>query len=266
MIGSKTLRVALSAAFVIAFVPGAPAADSNETAGTLRVLSESFEPFLYVNEAGEPAGFEYEILTSFANSEGRELEIVWTDFAGIINALERGDGDVIASTLTVTGERKERVDFSVPYFSTRVVLVQPSGSGLNTVASLVGKTVLTIAGTTYEQILQSLDGISLVYAKTEEEMYERLANGGADALATDSANFLWVGRTFPTLETAQVLSDRQFYGFAVRKGDPLKQRLDDHIREMLEDGSFWLYLQSAFGEVVAENIDDLKAEFLAESP
>lgn len=265
MFRSTTLRVVLCGILAMTFAQDSVAADSEEKAGVLRILSESFEPFLYVNELGAPAGFEYEILASFAASEGLGIEVVWTSFAEAIDALERGDGDVIASTMTITGERKERLDFSVPYFSTRVVLVQRSGTGLNTPASLADKTVLTIAGTTYEQTLKALGGLNIIYAETEEEMYARLSRGDADALATDSANFLWVGRDFPGLETGQVLSDRQFYGFAFRKGDPLRRRLDDHIEKLIADGTFWTYLQEAFGDVVAGHIDDLKKDFLAET-
>jgi len=259
--------VLLAAVITGAFASPAAPDEGTQPAGRVRVLSASFAPFLYAGEDGRPEGFEHDILASFAEANGLDLEIVWVeDFATIFDALQRGDGDLISSTLTITGDRLEKYDFSVPYFSTRVVLVQRVGSGFADPSSLAGKTVLTVAGTTYESILQGLDDVDLHYVPTEEAMYEMLAAGVGDALATDSANFLWVGRNFPNLETGRVLSDRQFYGFALRKGDPLKHKLDNHIEQLVEDGTFWLYLEEAFGDIVADNLEELKRDFLADTP
>jgi polar amino acid transport system substrate-binding protein len=261
-------RVALTAVLVlILFAPGAGAEEGSQERGTLRILSASFPPFMYLDESGAPTGFEHEILASFADANGLELEVVWVeDFSEIFDALERGDGDVIASTLTITNERRERFDFSVPYFSTRVVLVQRRGADLRDPESLRGKTVLTIAGTTYETTLRALGGVNLLFVATEEEMYEDLAGGTADALATDSANFLSVGGSYPNLEAGQVLSERQFYGFAFRKGDPVRQRLDEHLESLIENGTFWEYLKEWFGGVIGNDIDELKQDFLSEGP
>jgi ABC-type amino acid transport substrate-binding protein len=265
MVRSRVLRLALSAVLAAALTASLGADEGGAAAGTLRVLSASFAPFMYPGADGNPTGFEHEILASFAETNGLELEIVWVeDFATIFDALERGDGDLIASTLTITDERRERFDFSEPYFSTRVVLVQRRGAGLNDPASLVGKTALTIAGTTYESTLRALSGVHLQYVATEEAMYEKLAAGVGDVLATDSANFLWVGRNYPNLETGEVLSDRQFYGFAFRKGDPLRQRLDTHLDALIENGTYWKYLRETFGDVVGDSIEDLKEDFLSD--
>jgi ABC-type amino acid transport substrate-binding protein len=268
MIRSTSYRVALTAVLILmTFVPGARADEQGQDKSTLRILSASFPPFMYPDENGAPTGFEHDLLASFAEANGLDLEVVWVeDFSGIFDALERGDGDIIASTLTITDERSRLVDFSVPYFSTRVVLVQRRGAGLGDPASLRGKTVLTIAGTTYETSLRALDGVNLLYVATEEEMYEDLAGGTADALATDSANFLSVGGAYPNLEPGQVLSERQFYGFAVRKGDPLRQRLDEHVERLIENGTYWEYLREWFGEVIGDGFDNLKQDFLPERP
>ena len=125
---------------------------------------------------------------------------------------------------------------------------------------------MTIAGTRYEELLSGIPQLDLTYVATEEEMYATVAAGKADALATDSANFLWVGGHYPDLELAQALSDRESYGMAVRKGDPLKGRLDAHIETLMADDTFWRFVAESFGEIAADSIDDLKQDFLAGSP
>ncbi len=268
MIRSKLCRVALTTVLGITmFAIGVAANETGQDTGPLRILSASFPPFMYPDESGAPIGFEHEILASFADANGFELEVVWVeDFSQIFNALEHGEGDVIASTLTITDERREHFDFSVPYFSTRVVLVQHREAGLRDAASLKGRTIVTIAGTTYESALRALGDVNLVYVATEEEMYETLAAGTADALATDSANFLSVGSAYPDLETGQVLSERQFYGFAFRKGDPVRHLLDQHLEGLIDNGTYWEYLKRWFGGVIGDGFDDLKQDFLSEEP
>jgi ABC-type amino acid transport substrate-binding protein len=262
-------RMALSVCSIVLLIPvcaGAGVADDSGVAegGVLRVLTSDFAPFFHLDEKGQPTGLEQKILASFAEGHDLKLEVVWIeDFSDIIDALLRGEGDVIASTLTITHERSRVVDFSAPYFSTRVVLVQRQGSNLDDLDSLAGKTAVTIAGTRYEEVLSGISELDLTYVVSEEEMYAFLAAGKADALATDSANFLWVGRDHPNLELAQALSDREFYGMAVRKGDPLKRQLDAHIEMLMADETFWNFVAESFGEIVADSIEDIKKEFLA---
>jgi len=267
----KLRRLVLSVSSIILLTvvcAGAGAAGDSEgpDGGVLRVLTTDFAPFFHLDEEGQPTGLEQRILASFTAAHDLKLEVVWVeDFSDIIPALLRGDGDLIASTLTITRERSRMVDFSAPYFSTRVVLVQRQGSNLNDLASLAGKTAVTIAGTTYEEVLGSVPDLELQFVVIEEEMFAAVSSGEADALATDSANFLWVGRDYPGLELAQALSDREFYGMAVRKGDPLKRQLDAHIEKLMEDETFWLFVAESFGEIVADSIDALKEDFLADT-
>ena len=54
-------------------------AEAPEEAPPLRVLSLPTAPFLYLDDAGELRGLEYDLLKAFADSQGRALEIVWAD-------------------------------------------------------------------------------------------------------------------------------------------------------------------------------------------
>jgi ABC-type amino acid transport substrate-binding protein len=69
---------------------------------------------------GTPMGYEYDLLKMLADDLGVELEIVIVnDMNEIFDMLNRGEGDIIADNLTITKEREELVDFTLP----------PSGAG-----------------------------------------------------------------------------------------------------------------------------------------
>ena len=92
--------------------------------GVLRVLTtySSTSYFLY---RGQPMGYEYELLTRFAEYLGVELDIVISNsIDSLFHQLNRGDVDLVAHGLTVTTERMEEVNFTDYLYLSQQVLVQ----------------------------------------------------------------------------------------------------------------------------------------------
>ena len=97
--------------------------------------------FYFRNHLGEPDGLEHQILSYFAESLDRDLEVVWMeDFFELLPAVESGEIDIAAGTITVTPERDQLADFSRSYFPVRVVLVEPIGCDDDTGRRAFGKT------------------------------------------------------------------------------------------------------------------------------
>jgi len=98
--------------------------DSIKARGKLILLTENSAStyFLY---RGQTRGFDYELVKDFARSLGVKLEVrLLSDVDKMFELLNRGEGDLIASNLTVTPERSEIVGFSAPLYTSREVLVQ----------------------------------------------------------------------------------------------------------------------------------------------
>ena len=64
---------------------------------------------------GKVAGFDPDIVVHFCREYGYNVEIVTTDFSGVLPGLVAGIYDIAANTVVITEERKESVNFSVPY-------------------------------------------------------------------------------------------------------------------------------------------------------
>jgi polar amino acid transport system substrate-binding protein len=232
---------------------------------TLRVVTYEWAPFFHHDEQGQVAGLEYDLLRSFAEAQSLQLDVVWKeDFDDVVPTMLNGEADVAAATLTITAERLNRMDFSAPYFPVLLVLVRPIGATESSASDLAGKKIATIAGTTYEQYAEGFADAEIVYVATEEEMFEAVASGKADALATDSPNVLRLGSSYPDLEIVEALSDREFYGLALPRAGPLTGPLTEHIEQLVASGVYWTFLEQAFGSMVADYSDEMKAAFLAD--
>ena len=67
-------------------------------------------------KTGEYVGFDIDVVKAVAAKAGIEVKFVNTPWEGIFNALGQGDRDLLISSITITDERKQTMDFSTPYF------------------------------------------------------------------------------------------------------------------------------------------------------
>ena len=91
--------------------------------GTIRLaISVDNKPIIY-QQGSSYTGFEMELLTMFGQKMGYAFDIEVVPFESIIAGMAAGKYDMGASSLNITPEREENVDFSIPYASFNVVLV-----------------------------------------------------------------------------------------------------------------------------------------------
>lgn len=109
---------------------------------TYKVASNMyFAPFESVDQDGQPVGFDIDLIRAIAAEMGFAVELMNTDWNGIIASLTSGASDMIISAMTITEERKEEVTFSEPYFEATQYVVVREDSEISTLDDLIGKTV-----------------------------------------------------------------------------------------------------------------------------
>ena len=83
-----------------------------------------FKPYEFYRD-GKIVGIDVEMAQAVADILGKELVIEDIQFNAIINAVQSGKADIGVSGMTVTADRLESVDFSIPYAtSTQVIVVR----------------------------------------------------------------------------------------------------------------------------------------------
>jgi polar amino acid transport system substrate-binding protein len=86
-------------------------------------FSELTIPFTYIGENNEAKGYDSELLILFANSIGRGVKITPVEFNAILPAVQSGKADFGAAGISITPEREEMVDFSIPTYTDGLALM-----------------------------------------------------------------------------------------------------------------------------------------------
>jgi ABC-type amino acid transport substrate-binding protein len=118
------------------------------------ITSPDYPPFEYYENQGSTrkiVGFDIDIANYIAKELGFKLEIMETDFGGLIPALQANRADFAMASMNPTPERKQNVDFSLIYYQGRDTIVADKGSKITKLEDLAGKRLGVQLGTTQEQ-------------------------------------------------------------------------------------------------------------------
>lgn len=115
-----------------------------------------YPPFEFRDESGELKGIDVELLEALAKNQNFKYELLELGFRGSLQALDSGEVDAIFSAMTITENRKERYDFSNPYFGTGISLGVEINSNIDSYEDLKGKTVTVKKGTVGSEFVENL--------------------------------------------------------------------------------------------------------------
>ncbi len=185
-------------------------------------------------------GLDVELVRGFAKSLGVELEIhpVTTGYDALLPALVNHQGDLVASSLTVTPKRQEVADFSAPYLKSWVVVAAPFSSKLASLEELAGRKGALMRGSSQLEFLQTVaPDVKILLTDFSLENYAAVKDGEADFTLMDSRSppGQKVSAAYPELKVAFRL--REFgYAMAVRKGSDLLAQLNSYLADLEESG------------------------------
>ena len=238
---SSTIAFILLAAIVVA---GSVTLSSCAKKPTKIVVASdaTWPPMEFVDENKNVVGFDVDLVNEVAKAAGFEVEIKNTAWDGIFAGLAAGNYNAIASSVTITDERKATMDFSEPYVNAgQILVVRKETTGVTTLADLVGKKVGGQIGTTGVIEIGKVAGVEL---KTYDEIglaYQDLANGNIDGVVADSpiaANFALQNPDYKEkLMIVGVPFTDEWLGFAFKKGDEKTLKLfNDGLAKVKSSG------------------------------
>jgi len=242
---------------VVATAPAAApaAAEPASQWPELRVaVDATYKPFTYKTESGELAGFDVDVARALCDELRSECVFVEQAWDGMIPGLQAKKYDVIISSMSITDERKQVVDFTGKYYSTPSCVVVKSALNLGAdAANFEGKKLGVLKASTQEKYaigeLQPA-GATIVPYDAQDQVYLDIKSGRLDGTVADvvevNGGFLSTpdGKEYACSGgRIPVEFDAKYFGIgmgvALRKEDPLLRDALDAAINTIRDNGKW---------------------------
>lgn len=213
-----------------------PTLSAIKTAHTVRLgYRESSPPFSFLDQSGRPIGYSLELFEAIVEEIGVEVDDpnLRIDYVKVtsddrIDAVLQNKIDLECGSTTANAERGKRVAFSPLMFVAGTKLMVPKASSVQSLTDLKGKTIVVTKGTTNEQAIRAADkksalGLNIAVGADHEQSYQMLADGKADAFATDDILLFGLIARHKAQDKFRVTGDYLSYdpyGIMFRKGEP----------------------------------------------
>ena len=229
---------------------GSSSADADNTSAstdgkTLRVAMElAYPPFETKDDAGNPEGLAVDFIRDFGAAYGYDVQIENTAWDGLIPSLQSDKADLVISSMTITDERKQSVDFSDAYAMAQLAILANADSGVASIDDLnqPGKKVAVKTGSTGDvYATKNLTNAEIVRLADESACVTEVVQGKADGFLYDQLTIYRNNQKNPDATEAVFIpfQDAEEWGIAVKKGNTeLLDQLNAFIAQSKTDGEF----------------------------
>jgi glutamate/aspartate transport system substrate-binding protein len=196
---------------------------------------EASPPFSYLDQATRPIGYSLELckaITEEISAEVAETNLT-IDYVKVtpetrIPAVLNNKIDLECGSTTASPDRARRVAFSPTIYIAGTKLMVPIASAVSGITDLKSKTIVVTRGTTNERAIEIANkksslGLTVVATTDHEQSYQLLADGKAQAFATDDILLYGLIARHSAQDAFKVVGEflsYDPYGIMFRKGDP----------------------------------------------
>ncbi|MBK7547620.1 MAG: ABC transporter substrate-binding protein [Rhodoferax sp.] len=213
-------------------------------------IDPTYEPFTFKTPDGKPTGFDVDIANAVCEQVKRKCVFVEQVWDSMIPGLQAKKYDVIISSMSITEDRLKVVDFTDKYYNTPSKIVVKNDIKFTDLASLKGKKIGVLKGSTQEKYANAelkKAGVVVTPYEAQDQVYLDIKAGRLDGTVADvlevQGGFLSkpegkdYGLVGPELYIPKYFGTGA--GFAIRKGDAaLKGELNGAIKAIRANGTY----------------------------
>ncbi|MCK6206455.1 transporter substrate-binding domain-containing protein [Bacillus infantis] len=190
-------------------------------------------------------GYDVEIAKKIADGLGKELEIVKTEWDGLVPALTSGKIDAIIAGMSPTAERKETIDFSENYYNSQLVMVVKKGGKYENATSLNdfnGAKITAQLNTFHYSVIDQIDGVSKETAMDnfpamrvalESGIIDGYVSERPEAVSASAANDNFAMVDFE--EGFETSEDDTAIAVGLEKGSELTEQINEILKGISEE-------------------------------
>jgi len=188
-------------------------------------------------------GFEIDLMEALGKKLNRKPVFEQNQWDGLIPGLQRGNYDLAVNGIEITDDRKQQINFSIPYYACGEQLsVRVEENSINSLADLKGKVVGTLKFSLAQRILEQTQrelggALDIRTYEIQTTAYTDLANGRLQAVLMDWPIAVYYSKPNPKLKyTGEIISQMQ-YGIGVRKEDEaLLKQVNEALLTLIKSG------------------------------
>ena len=222
----------------------------------------SYAPMEYM-DTDQIKGFDIDFIAAVMKEAGMDYEVKNTGWDTMLSSVKQGtEYQAGLSSVSITDERKETYDYSIPYFESTNMIMVKEGSPIKSALDLKDKIVAVQGATTADDLMSGIMGVdnaNLRRFDSNAVALMELNAGGADAVVADIAIVREYIKNNPDQKFTGIVDKENFgseyYGILYPKGSELKAKLDPAIKKVLENGKYAEIYKTWFGE--EPNTDNL---------
>ena len=211
----------------------------------------TFPPMEFIDDSKAQVGFDVDLINAIAADQKLAVEFKSVSWDGIFAGVTNGTYDIVASSVTITDERKQTLDFSDPYLNAGQVLVVLVDNNKDTkLADFAGRNVGAQVNTTGSAEVDKIKAIKLKAYDDIALSFDDLVNKRVEAVVIDGPVASLYVKNPKFAGKIKVVGDpmtSEFYGIVVKKGN----------KDLLDKINAGLKSVTASGK-----LDELKAKWL----
>lgn len=148
-------------------------------------VNSNWPPMEMKDRKGKITGYEIDLIDAIAREAGLQVKYVDVPWRRIFSELDDGKYDAVIASVSITDGRREKYDFSEPYFTAEQLLVVPKARAEE---PMNGKTIAAFKLTTGAETIRLYQKCNITFYTVEEteRAFKDLAKGYIDGILCDS--------------------------------------------------------------------------------